>query len=153
MVLATSSLPTPLSPSSITVALVGEARLTASSTMRRAGLCPTISYFDSIASRSSRFSLRSSDCMSALRSVTITRSLLSGFSRKSTAPERDASKAVEVVPWPEIITTGSDSSRAWSFRSTSMPSMPGILMSSSTRSGRSRCTAASPSCPLAAPTN
>ncbi len=59
MVRATSSLPTPLSPSSSTVALVGAARLTASSTPRSAGLSPTISYFDSIASFSSRFSERS----------------------------------------------------------------------------------------------
>jgi hypothetical protein len=77
--------------------------------------------------------------------VTITRSLLSGLSRKSMAPERIASTAVAVVPWPEIITTGSASSSACSLRSTSMPSMPGILMSSRTRSGRSRCTVVSPS--------
>ena len=103
IVRATSSLPTPLSPSSSTVALVGAARCTASSTRRSAGLWPTISYFDSIASFSSRFSERSSDCLSAFCSVTMTRSLLSGLSRKSSAPERMASTAVAVVPCPEII--------------------------------------------------
>ena len=55
-----------------------------------------------------------------------------------------ASTAVAVVPWPEIMTTGSVSSSACSLRSTSMPSMPGILMSSSTRSGRSRWTSGEP---------
>ena len=153
IVRATSSLPTPLSPSSITVALVGAARFTASSTARSAGLSPTISYLDSIASFSSRFSCRSSCCFSTFCSVTMTRSLLSGLSRKSIAPDLMASTAVLVVPWPEIITTGSVSSSARSLRSTSIPSMPGILMSSSTRSGRSRWTSASASWPEDAPTN
>jgi hypothetical protein len=66
--------------------------------VRSAPLCPTISYFDSIASFSSRFSLRSSDWRRAFCSVTITRSLLSGLSRKSTAPDLIASTAVAVVP-------------------------------------------------------
>jgi hypothetical protein len=56
IVRATSSLPTPLSPSNITVALVGAARVTASRTTRSAGLPPTISYFASIPSFNSRFS-------------------------------------------------------------------------------------------------
>ena len=42
--------------------------------------------------------------------MTITRSLLSGLSRKSMAPDRIASTAVAVLPCPEIITTGSPSS-------------------------------------------
>jgi hypothetical protein len=79
--------------------------------------------------------------------------VLSGLSRKSIAPDRIASTAVAVVPCPEIMTTGSVSSNACSLRSTSMPSIPGILMSSSTRSGRSRCTIARPSWPLAAARN
>ena len=50
-------------------------------------------------------------------------------------------------------TTGSVSFMARSRSSTSRPSMPGILTSSSTRSGASRSASASPSWPVAAPTN
>ena len=128
MVRATSSLPTPLSPSSSTVALVGAARFTASSTVRSAGLWPTISYFDSIASLSSRFSLpqlrllervaqRDDHALAAER-------LLEEV--EGAGPDGLARPSA-VVPWPEIITTGSVSSSACSFRSTSMPSMPGHL--------------------------
>ena len=85
--------------------------------------------------------------------MTITRSVLSGLSKKSTAPDLMASTAVAVAPWPEIMMTGRLSSDAWSLRRTSIPSMPGILISRSTASGRSFCTAARPSWPLAAPTN
>jgi len=62
-----------------------------------------------------------------------------GFSRKSSAPMRVASTAVSIVAWPDIITTGIVSwpPAAHSFRS-EMPSVSGIQMSSSTRSGRSR---------------
>jgi hypothetical protein len=60
-----------------------------------------------------------------------------GFSRKSWAPMRVASTAVSMVPWPDIITTGMLSWPAadHSLRSV-MPSVSGIQMSSSTRSGR-----------------
>ena len=60
-----------------------------------------------------------------------------GFSRKSNAPMRVASTAESMVPWPDIITTGMVSSPlpAHSLSSV-MPSVSGIQMSSSTRSGR-----------------
>ena len=59
-----------------------------------------------------------------------------GFSTKSTAPRRVASTAVSTVPWPDIITTGQPSATlACHSRSSVMPSVPGIHMSSSTRSG------------------
>ncbi len=78
--------------------------------------------------------------------VTSSRSVLSkGLSRKSAAPFLMASTAVLVVPCPEIITTGSVSFIDRSRLSTSMPSMPGILMSRSTTSGISRSASASPS--------
>jgi hypothetical protein len=60
-----------------------------------------------------------------------------GFSRKSIAPMRVASTAVSMVPCPDIITTGMFS---WPLAAHSlsrlMPSVSGIQMSSSTRSGR-----------------
>ena len=76
-------------------------------------------------------------CSSALLIVTSTRSVLSnGFSRKSSAPRLDrldggAGRAVAGDHRPPA---ASRSSRA-AASSTSRPSMPGILMSSSTRSG------------------
>ena len=67
----------------------------------------------------------------------------SGFSTKSKAPRRVASTAVSTVPWPHIITTGHRSA-AWldHSRSSVMPSVSGIQMSSSTRSGSWRARAA-----------
>ena len=50
---------------------------------------------------------------------------------------RVASTAVSMVPWPDIITTGMVSSPALAHSLSSvMPSVSGIQMSSSTRSGR-----------------
>ena len=85
--------------------------------------------------------------------VTLTRSVDSGFSRKSNAPSLVASTAVLTVPCPEMMTTGNSSSSPRILRRTSMPSMPGILMSTNTRSGASRSTHASPACPLGASTH
>jgi hypothetical protein len=48
---------------------------------------PTISYLRLHRQLRDRGSLRSSDCLSTFGKVTITRSLLSGLSRKSTAPD------------------------------------------------------------------
>ena len=60
-----------------------------------------------------------------------------GFSRKSTAPTRVASTAESIVPCPDIITTGMVSRLAADHSlSSEMPSVSGIQMSSSTRSGR-----------------
>ena len=58
-----------------------------------------------------------------------------GFSMKSKAPSFVASTAVFTVPWPERITTGGAHGRALSSFSTSRPSICGILMSRTTRSG------------------
>ena len=79
--------------------------------------------------------------------VTLTRSVESGFSRKSKAPRRVASTAVLTVPCPDIITTGNVSSRWRIRRSTSRPSIPGILTSRNTISGGSAAMRASPSSP------
>ena len=50
---------------------------------------------------------------------------------------RVASTAVSMVPWPDIITTGMVSSPAAAHSLSSvMPSVSGIQISSSTRSGR-----------------
>ena len=116
--------------------------------LRRAGLSPTIWCRASTARFSDRFSSRSRVWSSALRMVTRTRSLASGFSMKSNAPSLVASTAVLTVPWPEMMTTGSASFVCRIFCSASRPSMPPILMSRKTRSGGSRSTSATPSGPL-----
>ena len=72
---------------------------------------------------------------------------------KSNAPSRVACIASVIVPWPEIIATGSDSSILRISASVSRPLVPGILMSSTTMSGGSRLTWAMPSGPEAAPVN
>src|SRR5262245_45923223 len=145
---ATSSLPTPLSPSSRTVALVGAARLMASQIWRSEPLSPTIWCRASAARFSERFSFSSCVVFSALRIVTRTRSLASGFSMKSNAPSLVASTAVLTVPCPEMMTTGSDSVTWRIFCSVSRPSMPPILMSRNARSGVSRSMSARASAPL-----
>ena len=66
-----------------------------------------------------------------------------GFSRKSIAPMRVASTAVSMVAWPLIMITGISRRpcEPHSLRSVT-PSVSGIQMSSSTRSGRPRKRAA-----------
>ena len=77
----------------------------------------------------------------------------SGFSTKSNAPRRVASTAVSTVPWPDIITTGQSSLvTADHSRSRVMPSVSGIQMSSSTRSGMARARDAR-ACPALAATS
>ena len=73
---------------------------------------------------------------SALRTVTSTRSLSSGFSMKSNAPSLVASTAVDTVPCPEMTTMGVTSTMCRSRCSTSRPSMPGILTSRKMQIGR-----------------
>ena len=77
--------------------------------------------------RSARFTVASRRC----RAI--------GFSRKSSAPMRVASTAVSMVACPDIMTTGMLS---WPLAAHSlssvMPSVSGIQISSSTRSGRPR---------------
>ena len=60
----------------------------------------------------------------------------SGFSRKSKAPSLVAFTAASMLPWPEITTTTGRSAKgiSWMRASTSMPSMPGSQISSSTSS-------------------
>ncbi len=147
---ATSSLPTPLSPQMSTVALVGAAFTIAPFTAPRPTLSPTIWWRFSWSFRNVRFSVRRRRESTALRTSTSTRSVSSGFSRKSNAPSRVASTAVVMVPCPDITTIGVTSVRCVSRWSTSRPSMPGILMSRNTRSGASRSTRATPSSPVAA---
>jgi len=67
--------------------------------------------------------------------ATITFSIDRGFSIMSKAPSLVAVTAVSMLPWPVMITTGK---KGWFFlisRSVSMPSMPGIQISSTTKSG------------------
>jgi len=59
-----------------------------------------------------------------------------GFSRKSNAPILVASTAVSMVPWPDIMITGMVSKPLLAHsRNRVTPSVSGIQMSSSTRSG------------------
>ncbi len=83
--------------------------------------------------------LPASSARSAVRSSL---AMDSGFSTKSKAPRRVASTAVSTVPCPDSMTTG-QRSVFFSFhsRSSVMPSMSGIQMSSSTRSGSWRAAA------------
>ena len=80
-----------------TVALVGAARWIASVTFFSDGLSPTIWCRTSTARLSDRFSSARRLRSSALRIVTSTRSLASGFSMKSNAPSFVASTAVVTV--------------------------------------------------------
>ena len=75
-----------------------------------------------------------------LRTADSRRASAIGFSRKSSAPKRVASTAVSMVACPDIMMTGIDSwpPAAHSFSSVT-PSVSGIQMSSSTRSGVSLC--------------
>ena len=76
-------------------------------------------------------------CLSAFLTVVSSFCSAIGFSRKSMAPTRVASTAESIVPWPDIITTGMFSKPpADHSLSSEMPSVSGIQMSSSTRSGR-----------------
>ena len=79
--------------------------------------------------RSRRFSRCRRSVSTALRSASSTRSRCSGFSRKSNAPRRVASTAVAMSPCPLITTTGSSTPRSRNARSTSSPSISGILTS------------------------
>ena len=101
---ATSSLPVPFSPRISTRAFEGATFSIRSITCLTPLLEPTISYSACTTARSRRFSLASSTCCRAFRSVRSTRSVSRGFSRKSYAPCWVASTAVWIVPCPEIIT-------------------------------------------------
>ena len=76
-------------------------------------------------------------CLSAFFTVLRSFCRAIGFSRKSTAPTRVASTAESIVPCPDIITTGMVSKPDDDHSlSSEIPSVSGIQMSSSTRSGR-----------------
>jgi len=89
---------------------------------------------------------------SAFFATTSTRSMESGFSRKSKAPSLVALTAASMLPWPEITTTSGRSGRgiSWMRESTSMPSSPGSQMSSSASSKPPPGSSARQSSPLAA---
>ena len=58
-----------------------------------------------------------------------------GFSIKSAAPSRVAATAFWMLPWPEIMITRTSGRSALIWRSSSMPSISGIQMSSRTSAG------------------
>ena len=99
-------------------------------------------------------------CLSAFFTVASSFCKAIGFSRKSIAPIRVASTAVSIVPWPDIMTTGIvNSPPADHSLSSDMPSVSGIQISRSTRSGRlslrilraaAACSASQTVCPSSA---
>ena len=109
IVRATSSLPTPLSPVISTVALVGAARPIAAITCFSAGALADhlVPDFDGLLERP--VLVAQPPLVERVAEVTSTRSLANGFSMKSNAPFLVASTAVLIVPWPEMMTTGSAS--------------------------------------------
>ena len=69
---------------------------------------------------------------------------------KSKAPFLMQSTAVSMSPWPEIITIGVSTPRSIIVVSTSMPSIPGILMSQKIVSYFSLSAFSRPSAPFSA---
>ena len=136
MARATSSLPLPFSPVISTRAAVGPTLSIRARTPCSAGLEPTMACAWSAARLNRWFSVARTDRLSALRTVTSSRSLSSGFSRKSKAPRCVASTAVAMVPWPEIMTTVAVGSSSRSRVRVSRPSRPAIFTSRKTRCGR-----------------
>ena len=89
------------------------------------------------ASRVSGERVEVTSCLSAFLTVCSSFCRAIGFSRKSTAPIRVASTAESIVPWPDIMTTGIVSRLAADHSlSSEIPSVSGIQISSSTKSGR-----------------
>ncbi len=144
---ATSSLPVPFSPVISRRAGVGATFSIRSITCWMAKDDPTISWRCSTAALRARTSRSSTTCCRAFLSVSSTRWLSSGFSRKSCAPSCVASTAVAIVPCPEIITTSACASVSRSRLNTASPSIPAILTSSSTRCGLNSAYAPSASGP------
>jgi len=62
----------------------------------------------------------------ARSTVSSTRSRLTGFSRKSNAPNRVAWMARSIEAWPVMTTSGRPGARSAAFSSTCMPSRPGM---------------------------
>ena len=69
--------------------------------------------------------------------MTRSRSVESGFSRKSTAPKRVARTAISTLACPEIITTGVVVPVAFKSSSSDIPSLPGMTTSEKITSNRS----------------
>ena len=89
------------------------------------------------ASRVSGGFCAATSCLRAFLTVVSSFCRAIGFSRKSTAPTRVASTAESIVPCPDIITTGMVSKPVDDHSlSSEIPSVSGIQISSSTRSGR-----------------
>ena len=132
MALATSSLPTPVSPQINTVLSVGATFCTSSATFTIAGDRPTMASGPILSSSSRRrhtFS-RARRFLSAARATIARRaSGENGLGRKSYAPPFIASTADSMLAYPVITTTITLASYSLSFASTSIPSMPGILRS------------------------
>ncbi len=143
---AASSLPVPFSPVIRTQASVGATCASSCRNSVMAGDCPMISSsLCSMAARKALFSRRNSPISSVCWTSRRTFSSERGFSIKSCAPRRNASTAVSILPWPEIMTTGRSGKRSLNMSSASRPSMPGSQMSRKIISGGEASAFCSPS--------
>ena len=148
MARATRSLPVPVSPNSKTSASTCEMRWTMEARRCRAGVRPTrrgpgAACWASSSALSCRFSRLRRRLSMPRRTISTRRSPAKGFSRKSQAPSRMASTAVEISPWPVISMTGRSGSRACTSRSSAMPSIPGMRISLTMTPGKSGVSACS----------
>ena len=126
---ATSSLPVPRSPVTSTFALLFAARAICSSSRLIAPLSPTKSPVVPAAFRNARASASARSKRSAVSTVMRSASVLSGFSRKLSAPSRVARTAVSIVACPLIMMTGTSTFAARRRCSKSTPSPSGSCTS------------------------
>ena len=107
MARATSSLPVPRSPvtSTLAVALRGARDLLAQD-RHRAALADELAELPRLPCGAPRLSASARTRRSVFSTTSSSRSVESGFSRKSSAPSRVARTAASIVAWPLIMTTG-----------------------------------------------
>ncbi len=145
---ATASFPVPLSPVIRTVASVAATRSATSRTFFIAAEAHTMSrpipLALALSSRTSAARRRRSRAFSTARRSW---SRWNGFPMKSYAPSFIAVTAVSTFPNAVITRTGTSGDFPRTRRSTSMPEMPGILTSVTTRSKGPAAKASSPSFP------
>ncbi len=111
---------------------------------------PSIEFFSRVLVRRYLFSSSRRLKFKALLMVKIILSIESGFSTKSKAPNLVALTAVSMVPWPVMMITWMWGLYFLISLRVSIPSSPGIQMSSKTRSGESESMTFKASCPLIA---
>ena len=150
MVRATSSLPVPFSPVISIQVSAGAATSIFLLNSFVLSEFPSIECFSRVLVRRYLFSSSSRLKFRALLMVKIILSIESGFSTRSKAPSLVALTAVSIVPWPVIMTTWMWGLYFLISFSVSIPSIPGIQISSRTTSGESESMIFKASYPLTA---